>query len=98
MDQIWCMPARACEVQYDKEIQSTTIDMWKEYGEWEKATENQGLKEMFAQVNEEDGSQMLTAVQYYMRLDDYNANMERYQQERGAKPVAKPKRNQRRKG
>ena len=77
------------KLQYDKEIQSTTIDMWEEYEEWEKAAENQGLKEMFAQVNEEDGSQTLTAVQYYMRLDDYNANMEKYQQEREAEPEAK---------
>ena len=77
------------KLQYDKGIQSTTIDMWKEYEEWEKAAENQGLKEMFAQVNEEDWSQTLTAVQYYMRLDDYNANMEKYQQEREAEPEAR---------
>ena len=69
------------KLQYDNEIQSTTIAMWEEYEEWEKAVENQRLKEMFAQANKEDGSQTLTAVQYYMRLDDYNANMEKYQQE-----------------
>ena len=31
---------------YDKEIQSTTVDMWKEYEEWEKAAENQGLRDL----------------------------------------------------
>ena len=63
------------KLAYDKEIQSATIDMWKGYEQWKKAAENQGLMEMFAQADGEEGSQTMTAVQYYMRLDDYNKNL-----------------------
>ena len=40
------------KLAYDKDIQSTTIDMWKEYEQWEKAAENQGFREMLARQME----------------------------------------------